>query len=519
MHDGVSLAADIHLPAQGVDRIPAPCPVLLLRTPYDKSGHAGTGAFYARRGYIFVAQDVRGRYASEGTFFPFADEAEDGADTMAWIRAQPWCNGRIGTMGGSALGITQNLMAPTRPPGLRAQYIQVAAASLYHHAAYVGGAKRKSQVEGWIRGNRFSPKALALFNQHPNYDAYWQGFDAAARADQIDTPAVHVGGWFDTFSLGTVEAFRTRQTLGRAGAKGHQKLVMGPWAHGGFRGGRVGQLTFPHARMPKAYDALRWFDAWLKGDGSAMKKVPAVAYYVMGDTTRGAKAPGNEWRYAAAWPPPSTPAAYYFHADGALSPQPPPHTDGKPAARTWTFDPDRPCPTIGGCNLNLPKGPCDQRQAERRDDVLTFSTPPLAEPVEATGHARAVLHVASSAVDTDLSVRLCDVYPDGRSYLMAEGMLRLRYRNGLAKPVPLTPGKRCEVTVELWPTSIVFAKGHRIRVSVTSSNYPRFDVNPGTGRPYAPGKPVVKQANTIFCDGATASRLILPVVTASGTSR
>ncbi len=510
MSDGVRLATDVYLPdGEG------PWPAVLSRTPYNKARGAARG--FTRRGYAVVAQDMRGRFASEGENLPFIGcgwvEHQDGADTIAWIRTQRWCNGKVATTGGSALGITQNLMAPTAPQGLRAQYIVVAAGSMYHHAAYVGGALRKSQVEGWLRGNRFDANATRMFAENPAYDEFWQGFDAIRECARITAPAMHVGGWFDTFSAGTVAAFVSRQHKGGKGARGSQKLVMGPWAHGISAFGRVGELRFPKAGAPPKYNAAAWFACHLKGEDSGAKGLPAVAYYVMGDTSdRGA--PGNEWRFAGDWPVPCKPTPYYLHADGKLSTAEPPGAAGRTPQRQYAFDPADPCPTVGGCNLNLPKGPRNQNRIEKRKDVLTFTTGPLAEPVEVTGHPTAKLYVSSSAVDTDLSVRFCDVYPDGKSYLMAEGILRLRYRDGFEKPRPLPRGKAVEVQVECWPTSIVINKGHRIRITITSSNYPRFDVNPGTGRPYRKGDKTVKQTNTIYCGHSRASKVILPVVPA-----
>ena len=510
MSDGVKLATAVYLPAGE-----GPFPVILSRTPYNKRRAVAAG--FVLGGYAFVIQDMRGRFASQGENLPFIgcgwEKYRDGADTVAWIRKQKWCNGKVGTTGGSALGITQNLLAGASPEGLVCQYINVAAASLYHHAAYVGGALRKSQVQGWLRGNRFDPKAMALYAAHPAYDAFWHKVDSMRKLSEINVPAMHVGGWFDTFSQGTVDAFVGRQTRGAPGARGSQKLVMGPWGHGRSSFGRVGELRFPNSRMPARYSAANWFGYWLKGRKTSIKDAPAVAYYVMGDTAGGGKgAPGNEWRFADAWPIPCTQTPYYFHADGTLSADKPPPADGKPSCKEYTFDPAEPCPTVGGCNLLLPSGPRNQNRIETRHDVLTFTTAALAEPIEVTGNATAKIFVSSSAVDTDLSVRLCDVYPDGKSYLMAEGMLRLRYRASFATPQPLTPGKVCEVTVPCWATSIVFNKGHRIRLTVTSSNHPRFDVNPGTGRPWTPGCKTANQTNRIYCDGACPSRIVLPVI-------
>jgi len=509
MSDGVKLATDVYLPTAT-----GPFPVILTRTPYNKSRQAW-GAFVAAGGYVFVAQDMRGRFASQGANLPFIGcgwgKHRDGADTVAWILKQPWCNSKIGTMGASAGGITQNLLAGTAPNGLTSQYIQVAAASLYHHASYVGGAMRSSQVYRWLKSNRFDPKAAELMRTHPLYDDYWKEFDSTRKHSVMNVPAVHVGGWFDTFCQGTIDSFVGRQYHGAKAAKGRQKLVMGPWAHG--IGRRAGELRFPNARPPRKYGAIAWFAHTLKGKANGVADLPAVAYYVMGDTSGGApKAPGNEWRYADRWPVPAKQTAYYLHKNGDL-------TSAKPDAtivehRTYTFAPADPCPTRGGRNLNLPSGPMDQTKVEARPDVLNFTSAVLKKPIAVTGRVLAKIHISSSAVDTDLSVRLCDVYPDGRSYLMAEGMLRLRRRESMSKDVPLTPGKVYEVTVDCWSTSIVFNTGHRVRVSVTSSNFPRFDRNPGTGKVWADGCKFVKQTNRIYCDTKHPSHILLPVVTA-----
>ena len=285
---------------------------------------------------------------------------------------------------------------------------------------------------------------------------------------------------------------------------------MGPWAHGGSGREGVGERVFPDARMPGGYQAARWFEYHLKGVDNGVMKQPAVAYYVMGDTSD-PKAPGNQWRYAADWPVPAKDTPYYFAKGGGLARAAPAAAE---AVAEYTFDPADPCPTIGGKNLTILKGPCNQNRIETRKDVLLFTTEPLAEPVEVTGRVRAKVFLASSAADTDLSVRLCDVYPDGKSFEMAEGMLRARCRQSLEKPEPLVPGQVAEVTVDCWSTSIVFNTGHRIRAIVTSSNYPRFDLNPGTGKPWSDGGEKVRQTNRISCDAARPSCIVLPVVSA-----
>lgn len=507
MRDGVPLATDLFLPSGE-----GPFPVVLSRTPYSRVKRSQEAASFVREGWVFVIQDMRGRFDSKGENLPFIGcgwgEHEDGVDTIEWLKKQPWCNGRIVTIGGSAGGITQNLLAGAAPQGLMAQYISVATSSMYAGGSYIGGAFRKADVENWMTGNKYAPQTLQITRDHPNDDDYWAKFDTTKRFDRMNVPAVHVGGWFDMFLQGTIDQFTGRQHHGAPGAKGTQKLVIGPWQHA-IGKMPAGQLTFPKATsIPHAYNALRWFTHYMNGTDNGVEKEPAVAYYVMGDTaTPGA--PGNEWRYANDWPIPAKETPVYLTNDRRLSLE-------KPAAAAtpheYTFDPVNPCPTIGGANLTIDRGPMDQRKIEDRGDVLVFTSDVLDKPVEVTGRVLAKIFISSSAVDTDLSVRLCDVYPDGRSMLIAEGMQRLRHRKSTAQPQPLTPGQIEEVTVDCWSTSQIFNTGHRVRVTITSSNYPRFDVNPGTGQPWNESGEKVKQINRIYCDTEHPSRLVVPVV-------
>ncbi len=516
MRDGVRLATDVYLPDE-----PGAFPVLLVRTPYSRVNMGkGPGENAAHNGYAYVIQDSRGRFDSEGENIPFIGcgwgEHQDGLDTLTWLRAQPWCNGKIGTEGGSAMGITQNLLAGAGggTNGLVAQHISVAAENLFE-VSYIGGAFRKADVENWTTQNKFDAQALLLMRQHPTYDDYWKTFDTSLKYSTMNIPALHVGGWFDMFAQATLNEFVGRQYRGAPGGRGRQKLVMGPWAHGGARKEGVGELRFPNHQTPPGYGSGPWFAHHLAGETNAIARQPAIAYYVMGDTSaRGA--PGNEWRFANDWPIPAAPTPFYFAQGSRLDAAPP---QVARAFVEYTFVPTNPCPTLGGQNLTLAQGPLNQNKIEKRGDVVLFSTAPLTEPVEVTGRITAKIFLSSSAVDTDLSVRLCDVYPDGRSYLMAEGMLRARYRKSLEKSEPLTPGLIEEVTVDCWSTSLVFNKGHRIRATVTSSNYPRFDVNPGTGRPWSADGEKIPQTNRLWCDAAHPSRLILPVVAPQTAAR
>jgi predicted acyl esterase len=509
--DGTRLATEIFRPTG-----PGPFPVILTRTPYGRRPADPPPRGILRAGYAVVRQDMRGRFDSEGENLPFVGcgwaKYRDGAATVKWLLAQPWCNGRVGTLGGSACGITQNLLAGAAPQGLVCQYINVAAASLYHHAAYVGGALRWSQVDRWLRGNEFSDEALKLYREHHSYDEFWHDFDSTTRHAAMTVPAVHVGGWFDTFSLGTITSFVGRQHDGGEGARGKQVLVMGPWAHGGYRnGGKVGELVFANSRQPHDTSSRRWFDHYLRQVDNGLDELPPVHYFVMGDVDA-PNAPGNEWRSAGDWPVPCEMTPFYLAADGTLSEKEGGDAATAPLLRQYTFDPRNPCPTRGGCNLTIPAGPMDQRRVEARDDVLVYTGRALTEPVEITGHIRAVIFLESDAVDTDLSVRFCDVYPDGRSMLMAEGMQRVRYRDGPDREVLLTPGTVTRVTVDLWPTSIIINRGHRMRIDVTSSNYPRFDINPGTGKPWREGAPSVPQTNRVHSSAAHSSHVLMPLV-------
>ncbi len=508
MRDGIKLATDIYMP-----KGEGPFPVILARTPYNRVKHNESAPGFAAGGYVFVNQDMRGRYDSEGENIPFIgcgwNEHQDGVDTVAWIKKQPWCNGRIATIGGSAGGITQNYLAGAAPGALKAQYISVAPADMYSDVSYIGSAFRKADVENWITGNKFDPKALAKHRAHPSYDDYWRDIDTHTKFAVMDVPAVLVGGWFDMFQQGTINQFIGRQHQGAPGSKGTQKLIMGPWTHG-IGKMPAGELTFPNANRPPAkYDSGRWFEHYLKGIDNGIEKEPAVAYYVMGDTSTPG-APGNEWRFADDWPISAKETPVYLTQDKRLSLKSPTTNE---AHHEFTFDPANPCPTMGGNNLTIARGPMDQRKIESRDDVLVFTSDAIDKPVEVTGHLFAKIFVSSSAAaDTDLSVRICDVYPDGRSMLMAEGIQRLRYRHSRETPELLTPGKIEEVTINCWSTSLIINTGHQVRVTITSSNYPRFDVNLGTGKAWSDNGEQVKQTNRIYCDSEHPSRIIAPVV-------
>lgn len=518
MRDGTRLATDVWLPAGT-----GPWPVTLARTPYDKNGvqQFGTTLTAARlvaEGIAMVVQDVRGRYASEGQAQLFGPDAwgeqQDGADTVAWIRQQSWSNGRVASIGGSALGMTQLQLAGTRPAGLVGQHVVVAPISPYQTLAYPSGVFRKSLVEQYLSQTGWPSDVLPRLRAHPTYDDFWRGFDLGTRLEEVRWPIVHVGGWFDLFTQGTIEAFSQLQERGGEGARGQQRLILGPWTHTGLYQRQAGELLFPqNAVSPaEAPSELDWIRSWLKDQPQIPATEPVVRYYLMGDVSD-PQAPGNTWRTSDRWPPPSRPLTLYFAPEGALGSQAPAET----STRGYDYDPANPVPTLGGPELFVPPGPRDQRSLEDRPDVLVFTTPPLTAPTEVTGRLRVRLYAASSATDTDFTAKLCDVYPDGRSMLLCDGIVRARYALSLSEPAAIIPGQRYAYDIDLGSTSIVFNRGHRIRVAISSSNAPRFEPNPNNWtRTGATSAPVVAR-QTITLGGAEASHIVLPEIVAGGS--
>ncbi len=517
MADGTRLATDVYLPASGDS---ASQPALLVRTPYNKDRYNNEFGPWAQRGYAMVIQDMRGRFGSRGRDIAFLDcggeEHQDARDTIHWIARQKWCNGKVGTVGASAMGITQNMVAGTAPENLVAQYIMVASGSIYHHGAYNGGGAMRFEVSiSYTLDNALDPANIWLNLLHPMYDEHWRRLDSIPDAEKTITPAVHYGGWYDSFLSGTLATFAARQEHGGPGARGTQKLLIGPWGHGGpgtdAKPKRIGEVFFPPncRTLPAPLGAVEWFDHYLRGKDTGADRAPAVVYYTMGAIDEPG-APGNVWRTENVWPSPAERRRLYLQSRGLLSAEASTSPD---AARTIVHDPMNPVPTRGGGNLAIPAGMFDQREIEKRPDVLLFTSEPLAEAIEVTGPAWAVLSVSSDRPDTDFAVKVCDVYPDGRSMNVCDGLVRARHRNGVDRLDLLEPGKTVSVRVDMDSTSMIFNRGHRIRVHVSSSNYPRFDVNPNTGWPAWPFCPVQVAHNTVYCAADRSSFVELPIVT------
>ena len=502
--DGTELATDYYLPEGD-----GPFPVIVARSVYGRAAGLMLVKPMADQGLALVIQDTRGRGQSQGKDWVFADdgwgENQDGADLIDWVVAQSWCNGKVGTWGMSALGISQVLVAGASKK-IAVQSIGVAAADFYGQLAYQGGVWRKALCEGWTKGQK-NEYIVEVWQSHPARDAFWRDYDAVARAPQMTAPALHVGGWWDIFGQGTLDNFTSRQHQGGAGAKGNQKLIMGPWVHGPVK--KVGDLELPdNFTMDFGKYERRMYAHWLTGADNGVVDEAAVNYYTVGDVTR-PDGPGNEWRTADDWPPfPTQETAYFLHPDGTLSTT---ESSENAATLAYTYDPADPCPTHGGQNLLIPAGPFDQRKVSGRDDVLKFATAALDAPTEITGRVKVRLFVSTDALDTDFTAKLVDIYPDGSEILMLDNIQRVKFRNGFEKADPLPAGEIGEVVIDLWSISLIFDVGHRIGVQISSSNYPRFEKNPNSGDDLPNDDNQRAAHNTLHLDKQHPSALLLPV--------
>jgi uncharacterized protein len=535
MRDGIELSANVFLPAAN-GRVPT----ILLRTPYGKGSRLNATTLpFVERGYAVVIQDVRGRYASEGVFDPLQQEVSDGEDTLAWIAHQPWSNRRIGMTGGSYLGIVQWRAALSNSPYLKAIAPAVAGCDEYFDRFYSrGGALKLGHRLEWLSENfkvpQFKPeftgftrhlplrtadhaatgRTIGFFQKaldHPSYDSYWKSISTREHIDGVRVPVFAAGGWYDNFIESDLEAFRLLRERGRVA-----RIVIGPWPHNfayQFKGADYG----PEAKAELYRLQREWFDYWLKGPDSGVDRAavanPPLRIFVMG---------ANRWRDEQEWPlRRAQPTAFYLdsrgranslHGDGRLER----HPRRRGTADRFVYDPRDPVPTAGGavcCNPTLlPWGPLDQRAVEGRPDVLVYTSAALKRPLEVTGPVRALLYVSTSERDTDFTAKLVDVYPDGHARNLCDGILRLRYRESMERPLAATPGEVYAITIDAGVTSNVFLKGHRLRLEVSSSNFPRFDRNPNTGRRIADERELRRAAQSVYHGRLHPSQLLLPVV-------
>lgn len=535
MRDGIELSATIFLPRGG-----GQFPAILARTPYGKAkAEDGAGRLYASRGYGYVSQDCRGKGASGGQWLPFMNERSDGEDTRRWILKQPWSNGRLGTVGGSYLGYTQWISAPDAGDCLRAMFTTVPLVDPYDDLTGTGGAFQLQLIMGWGSGTVGNTatrkwtredwlKALPLCTwdraigqtvpflrdwvAHMRFDGYWEPSSIRGRREAITAPMYTACGWYDLYSRSVFDHVNAVRRGSRSeSARRHQHLLMGPWTHGINKDRKVGDVDFGENSLIRLNDIqAAWFDHWLKDEKSDVETWPPFRIFVMGR---------NEWRDEREWPPARaryTP--YYFHGsgsantmdgDGRLNPLPP---SGAEPADDFTYDPDNPVPTVGGCNLYGPAGPLDQTEVERRQDVLVFTSDALAQQLETTGPIKVVLYAASDATDTDWTAKLVDVWPDGRAINLCDGILRARCRESIDRPTPIEPGRIYRYEIDTWVTSNVFMPGHKIRVEISSSNFPRFDRNPNTGHAFGADAERRKAMQTVRHDAGHPSHILLPVI-------
>lgn len=558
MRDGVHLATDLYRLADL-----AVAPALVMRLPYDKERSVSPELMtFVKAGYAVVVQDTRGRFASEGDFNANFQEINDGADCYAWVAAQSWCDRNIGTLGQSYLGQVQWLAAPHMGDAVKAMVTLIAPIDHYGDIAYRGGVLNLGSMLFWAsmmaigeQGRRVAhgqatpaaiqQQAAALGNllqryeetpinqmahlqgvsphffnwvNHPAFDDWWQGIDAR-HYDQIDKPVLHIGGWYDIFLNGTLQSYiGMRQQAKSDAARQRQKLVIGPWSHGTNWTASYHEQEFGLHGSGEAAGLtalqLRWMERWVKGIENGIDQEKPVRLFVMGI---------NQWRDADDWPLPATRYTPYYlhsqghantlHGDGQLSPILPHH---QPADH-FVYDPHTPVPSIGGANLTpfaSSIGPRDQQQVEERADVLVYTTPPLLDDLTVIGPVKAVLYVASAAPDTDITCKLVDVHPDGRAMLLTDGILRLRYRHSFRRPTLMNPGDIVEATIDLWSTANVFRAGHRIRLEVSSSCFPKFARNSNTGGDVASERAADYRSttNTVYHDSTYPSQILLPII-------
>lgn len=518
MRDGQRLSAYLYFPAGN-----GPWPAVFEQRYADIRGAGArkAAAELANNGYVVALVNYRGTHQSEGAWVGYRalgwGELKDGYDTCEWLAAQKWCTGKIGTLGSSQGGYAQNFLAVTQPPHLVCQYMVDTGLSLFHEGYRIGGTTRPERFKA-LAANCRNPednrKLLEEWFRHPHYDDYWREEDCSRNFDKMNVPCFTIGSWYDFMNQGSIASFQGRQARGGPNSRGKQQLIIGPWLHGRLnKSNRVGDLVYPeNAIWPEQQHMVRWFDHWLKGADNGVEHEPAVRYYVMGAIGEEG-APGNVWRTAVDFPPKCAMTPLFLHAKGGLSEESP-GADG--GSTSYTSDPLHPMQIPGTA---FP-GAKDARPFEQQAEVRTFTTGPLAAPVEWTGRIRAELYVSSTAKDTDFIVRVNDVYPDGRSILICDYPWRARYREGFDHEVLLTPGEPTKLAFDVGWISQIFNKGHRIRVTVASTGAPLYEPNPQTGEPLSIDFPAnaVKAVNTIHHSREHASRILAPVMAATPES-
>ncbi|MFC7494375.1 MULTISPECIES: CocE/NonD family hydrolase [unclassified Nocardioides] len=541
LSDGTVLRADVYRPADD-----APSPVLLQRTPYDKALYGQLGAFYTDAGYTFAIQDVRGQHSSEGTFEPFVHEGSDGVEAVAWAAALPGTTGRVGMVGTSYQATCAWQAAVRQPPALAALACAVTPVDYHADWFFPGGAFALAFATTWLLHNVANTAAARLsdgpalsegmnaaydslserwysylplrdfppllpdrtdvapyffswINEHPLRDSYWQELSLRPRIADVTIPVLNVAGWYDVFVGAGADAFERLRSAGNTASR----LVVGPWGHNTWATS-LGDVDFgPDAGFSFPGAVVAWMDEHLRTPARSVGTSEPVRYFSMGD---------RSWRTATQWPPAdSAPTSLHLAPAGRLN-----TVTAAPDVDEFVYDPANPVPSVGGHSCcfapTSPIGPYDQREVERRPDVLVYSTGLLTAPVEIAGPVRVELYAASTATDTDFTAKLVDVHPDGRAINLGEGIVRARHRGGTDRAEPLVPGEVTRFDIELHPTANVFGAGHRIRLEISSSNFPAYDRNPNTGAAFGQDTRLRSARQTVHLGGEHASRLVLPVL-------
>lgn len=499
MADGATLAADVIKP-KGEGK----WPVVLVQTPYGKQNFKPESVMDGG-GYAFVCVDTRGRFDSKDAPQRQGVEARrtDGYACVEWAASQPWSTGKVGTWGPSALGQQQFRTAEGKPPHLACCVPMVSGFGWRYATFYPGGVLRTEYAEML---DRLGFGATGPIATHPYDDFLWKVAEALAKPDRMDVPMLFVGGWFDMHPDEMADDFKNLVARGGASARGAHRLLIGPWTHhfaSSYRND-PGELPYRETVAAARKEIRAWFDRWLKGVETPA--APAVRYFVLGE---------DVWKDAPSWPPPGSPgvATLFLDRDGSLSRETTGGTGGKFERDEYVHDPNNPVKTLGGANLDpaIAAGPHDQRKGVLdRPDVLSYSTPPLSEPIRVAGRVLARLRVlvekpagsgpSATGLDADLHVRLCDVFPDGRAMLLADGARRLSLKSSFAAPMTVEPGATYDVEVVLPDLAVTFAAGHRVLVALSGSNSPRFEVHPE-----------IPVRVTVFRGGENGSRVLLPL--------
>ncbi len=568
LRDGIRLSTDLHIPKGAGDRMP----VIMIRTPYDKREHrrpTSAAQMFAGQGYVVAVQDVRGKFESEGDYTISKDDVADGSDATSWLAKQPWSNGKVGTYGCSYLGDTQVMQARLRNPHHTAMLPQAAGSSMHYRyfGTMDGGVIELAGGLGWFRGSGSKrylkypidmpplvrryfeigpvvppvadyravwnslpvidmmkradgpPTDFEEFVSHPPGDPWWNQFGYIKPDDRFDVPSLQVNSWYDFGVAETLQQFNQfRTNAGSARARENQFITISPTEHcrseAATERTQVGQRDLGDARFPYWDLYVQWFDYWLKGIENGVTKMPKVRIYVMGR---------NVWRDEHEWPLARTKyVRYYLHSggransrfgDGVLNPDMP----ADEPSDTFTYDPGAPVPSVGGPGCctgtsEAPSGAFDQAEVEQRHDVLVYSTPALERGLELTGPLEAVLFVSSSARDTDFTAKLVDVYPDGKAFNIQESVLRARYREGFTREVWMEPSGVYRIRIDLKATSNYFGPGHRVRLEISSSSFPRYDRNLNTGGRNYDETSWMVAGNTVHHSSGRASYVTFPVI-------